>query len=121
MHDGRMGCVANQDPESENRIVLLAGGGEMHVENVRLLLYVNDRSTEVAARERLSRLGDELTRRALNRTRPEIRAAILKGKPGEWGTDGTWVIHLERNEWSTGKGYDMRLVLLMAGTDYPGR
>jgi hypothetical protein len=97
----------------ENGVVFVGNGTRNRVGDLVLKLYVNDPETANDAQRALATFAGTLISGALGSSVPgDLTSAILAGRPGAWSLAGHKVT-LERNVWPTGKGYDLRLVVLM--------
>lgn len=94
-----------------NNIAYYVGGNAQNTNELKLVLNVNSAKSAKEAHAALLQYGDELTQKALSMPMPkDTRSAISSGKAGKW-TLGKAKVELVRENWATGKGYELKYIL----------
>ena len=94
-----------------NNIAYYVGGNAQNANELKLVLNVNSAQSAKETHAALLQYSDELTQKALGAPMPkEARSAISSGKSGKW-TLGKAKVELVRENWATGKGYELKYIL----------
>jgi hypothetical protein len=94
-----------------NNIAYYVGGSAQNANELKLVLNVNSVQSAKEAHAALLQYSDVLTQKALGVPMPEgAKSAILSGKAGKW-TLGKAKVELVRENWATGKGYELKYIL----------
>ena len=94
-----------------NNIAYYVRGNSQNANELKLVLNVNAAQSAKEAHAALLQYSDELTQKALGVPMPkDARSAILSGKAGKW-TLGKAKVELVRENWATGKGYELKYIL----------
>lgn len=94
-----------------NTIAYYANGDAKTVNELKLVINVNVKDKGKDAQTTLADYSQKLTEKALGeKMPPEAQTAIQNGKAGKW-TVGEAKLEVEREDWSTGKGYEMSYIL----------
>lgn len=94
-----------------NNIAYYVDGNSQNANELKLVLNVNAAQSAKEAHAALLQYSDELTQKALGVPMPkDARSAISSGKSGKW-TLGKAKAELMRENWTTGKGYELRYIL----------
>ncbi len=94
-----------------NNIAYYVSGNSQNANELKLVLNVNSAQGAKEAHAALLQHSDELSQKALGVPMPkEVRSAISSGKAGKW-TLGKAKVELVRENWATGKGYELKYIL----------
>lgn len=94
-----------------NNIAYYVGGNAQNANELKLVLNVNTGRSTKEAHSTLLQYGKQLTQKALNEPMPKgAETAITQGKSGKWSI-GKATVELVREDWGTGKGYDLKYFL----------
>ena len=94
-----------------NNIDYYVGGNSQNANELKLVLNVNSAQSAKEAHAALLQYSDELTQKALGVPMPkDTRSAISSGKAGKW-TLGKAKVELVRENWTMGKGYELKYIL----------
>lgn len=94
-----------------NNIAYYVGGNSQNANELKLVLNVNSSQSAKEAHAALLQYSDQLTQKALGVPMPKAaRSAISSGKAGKW-TIGKANVELVRENWATGKGYELKYFL----------
>ena len=111
-----LGTVA--DPlglSSKNNLAYYVNGDAECIHQMELVLNVNQRHEAKQAHQDLVRAAKVLTQQALNTPLPKAtEQAIAAGKPWR-GTVKAATLELTRDDWPTGKGYELHFLVRPAG------
>ena len=99
----------------KNNLAYYVDGDAERAHQMLLKLNVNQRHEAQQAQQALLRAAKVLTQQALNTSLPKpAEQAIAAGKPWR-GTVKAATLELTREDWSTGKGYDLKFLVRPAG------
>ncbi|MBU1274886.1 MAG: hypothetical protein KJ720_05870 [Proteobacteria bacterium] len=112
---GARGCVSRyfdlSDGLPANDIAYYVAGTPTAATKLKLVLNVHDRANETSARQSLVLYANKLVKESLQLDMlGDLQAAIMKGKPRSW-KKGVARIGLIRDDWPSGKGYSLKLVI----------
>jgi len=94
-----------------NNISYYARGTPAVAKRLRILLNVNQPSSEKEARTVLAQSAQRLFRSAFGAPLPdEINRAVVDGAPGKWKHDD-YVVELQKEVWPTGRGHEFNFVV----------
>lgn len=95
----------------KNNIAYYVEGTKDNIKTIKLVLNINSISEAEQATRTFSEIASVLTEKATGSPLPdEAKITIMAGINGEWDINGINAI-LKRNDWPTGKGYDLKLLL----------
>jgi len=93
----------------KNNIAYYVEGSANSIRTLYLAINVINKTEATSTHAKLLEYGNQLTQKALGQSLPKgTQEAVLKGKPGEWTLVGS-KIKVIRNDWPTGKGYEIML------------
>lgn len=99
----------------KNNLAYYVDGDAERIHQMLLKLNVNQRHEAQQAQQTLLRAVKALTQQALNTPLPKVaEQAITAGKPWR-GTVKAATLELTREDWPTGKGYDLKFLIRPAG------
>jgi|SRR5882724_3330727 len=99
----------------KNNLAYYVDGDAEQIHKMLLNLDVNQRHEAKQAHQALLRAAKALTQQALNTPLPKTaEQAIMAGKPWR-GTVKAAMLELTREDWPTGKGYDLKFLVRPAG------
>jgi hypothetical protein len=94
-----------------NSVAYYVGGNSQDANELKLVLNVNSAQSAKEAHATLLQYSEELTQKALGvPMSKDARSAISSGKAGKW-TIGKAKVELARENWATGKGYELKYIL----------
>ncbi|MFT3746413.1 MAG: hypothetical protein QM785_19235 [Pyrinomonadaceae bacterium] len=94
-----------------NDIAYYAYGTSGVVKKLKIVLNVKAVGQRVSAHNELQRASSALTQKAIGVELPNTAVtSINQGKPGRWMVGG-YSIEVTREEWSTGKGYEIHFTM----------
>jgi hypothetical protein len=99
----------------KNNLAYYVDGDAERIHQMLLKLNVNQRHEAKQAQQALLRAAKALTQQALNTSLPKAaEQAITAGKPWQ-GTVKAATLDLTREDWPTGKGYDLKFLIRPVG------
>lgn len=99
----------------KNNLAYYVDGDAERIHQMMLVLNVNQRHEAKQAHQEFLRVAKTLTQQALNTPLPKAtEQAITAGKPWQ-GTVKVATLELTRDDWPTGKGYELKLLVRLAG------
>jgi len=94
-----------------NNIAYYVKGDAENATELKLVLNVNAAQQAKEAQATLVSHSEELTKKALGvPMSKEVRNALSSGKAGQW-TLGKSKVEITRDEWTTGKGYELHYII----------
>ena len=114
--DGTSGCASNykdigSGSPMANNLAFYATGGGSAVDQVKLVLNFNQPNSKAAATKALLAASTSLAQKALGAKLPQsITKAIQSGTTAS-ANAGTGSIEVLRDDWPTGKGYEIHVVM----------
>ncbi|HEY9283221.1 MAG TPA: DUF4339 domain-containing protein [Pyrinomonadaceae bacterium] len=94
-----------------NNIAFYANGSANVVNELKLVLNVHQRQDAKDAHRVLASYSEELTMKALSISLPgEVKNTISSGRTGQWSLGGAKA-EVKRDDWPTGRGYELHYVL----------
>ncbi|WP_330565861.1 DUF6030 family protein [Pseudomonas yamanorum] len=114
--DGTSGCASNYKDigggaSLANNLAYYATGSGSTVDQVKLVLNFNQPKSPGASIQALGKAAEKLASKALGAPLPaSIKKAIVLGQP-ETAEVGTGTVEVLRDEWPTGKGYEVHVVM----------
>jgi hypothetical protein len=95
----------------KNNLAYYVDGDAERIQQMKLVLNVNQRHEAQQAHQALVRAAKALTQQALNTPLPKTaEQAITAGKPWK-GTVKAATLELTRDDWPTGKGYELHVLV----------
>jgi hypothetical protein len=123
------GCASNQMPigaeglyEIENNLAFYVMGDfddPTKLMRVSLILNVNNRKEEAAARAELRRVATALSRKITGAVPQGFEKAILNPTSKQWNA-GDWMVEVKHTVWPKGRGYDLTIYFRPIGVGENG-
>lgn len=118
--DGEWGCfspylsLAGEGAGIPNNLAYYVVGTWSTAKRAYLVLNVNQRGSEAAAKDAFASAASALLRRATNQDlSPNMRKSISTGMPKRWNVGAT-AVELRKNTYSSGKVYELRFEVSLA-------
>lgn len=114
--DGTSGCASNYKDIGSgypltNNLAFYAAGSDSTVDQVKLVLNFNQTKSVGMSISALGKASEKLSLKALGAQLPNsIKKAIVLGQPLT-ATAGTGTIEVVRDNWPTGKGYEIQVIM----------
>ena len=114
--DGASGCASNYKDigggsPMANNLAFYAAGSDSTVDQVKLVLNFNQTKSVGMSISALGKASEKLSLKALGAKLPNsIKKAIVLGQPLTAAV-GTGTIEVVRDNWSTGKGYEVQVIM----------
>jgi hypothetical protein len=105
----------------ENNVAYYVNGKSDRVEDMKVEINVYDQTTPKLDREHLASLAEVIYGHAMGATLPsDLRAAILAARPLDKKVNGRFV-RVHRQDFVTGKGYELWFAISLTGAPPPER
>lgn len=114
--DGTSGCASNYKDIGSgyplaNNLAFYAAGSDSTVDQVKLVLNFNQTKSVGMSISALGKASEKLSLKALGAQLPNsIKKAIVLGQPLT-AAAGTGTIEVVRDDWPTGKGYEIQVIM----------
>ena len=114
--DGTSGCASNYKDIGSgyplaNNLAFYAAGSDLTVDQVKLVLNFNQTKSVGMSISALGKASEKLSLKALGAQLPNsIKKAIVLGQPLT-AAAGTGTIEVVRDDWPTGKGYEIQVIM----------
>ncbi|MGZ4159737.1 MAG: DUF6030 family protein [Neobacillus sp.] len=115
-YDQEYGCSSEYKQLSSgaglaNNLAFYVEGNSSSVFQVYLMLNVNDKTSVTSAHKELLKVAEDLSKKETGKQLPKkLIDAINKGNNASQKV-GTATVDVVRNNWTTGKGYDIKFII----------
>ncbi len=95
-----------------NNIAYYVTGTQNEAEQLKIVLNINNREQASTDHETLVKYGDILLKKAVGMSLPDaVKNNLQEGIAGRWQLIGNVDVEVIREDWLTGKGYEIKLII----------